>query len=285
MEENKILEEYMMMIHQIVNNFDEFTDIDELEEIISEIENILIEAESDEDLSDEDYEELSDLANDLVDELYDDLLNLKKENMKESKKIIRLTESELVRLVKSVLNEQGATGAQGTVEDMDFDIFSRVINGTGATNQKVAQLCSTCEKTNIIVNNFHNNLADNIRFAVQGVGTDEDRIYKTLGSIKKFQDFCGLVKAYKSSYGVSLYNDLDSDMNADSEWRKIMIPIRNLYTTAVNQKRSSNQNISSTPKNVSQSTPAQIKALNSGRGPMTPQQAANTTQQGVRRMR
>lgn len=105
-DEYDLFEEYANILHDLSMEVDELTSVEELEEIISEMENVLMEAESDEDLSEEDYEELLALADGLISELYNDLLNLKKSKMTESKKIIRLTESDLIKLVKKVIKEQ-----------------------------------------------------------------------------------------------------------------------------------------------------------------------------------
>lgn len=79
-DENEILEEYMMILHRLSNNIDEMSTIDEIEDVISDIENVLMDAETDEDISDEDFEELSDLANDLIDELYEEIFHIKKKD-------------------------------------------------------------------------------------------------------------------------------------------------------------------------------------------------------------
>lgn len=105
-DEYDLFEEYANILHDLSMEVDELTSVEEFEEIISEMENVLMEAESDEDLSEEDYEELLALADGLISELYNDLLNLKKSNMNESKKVIRLTESDLTKLIKKVIEEQ-----------------------------------------------------------------------------------------------------------------------------------------------------------------------------------
>jgi hypothetical protein len=46
--------------------------------------------------------------------------------------------------------------------------------------------------------------------------------------LKSFDEFCGMVKAYKDSYNVDLYTDLSDDISDESEWVRIMRPIRNL---------------------------------------------------------
>jgi len=61
-------------------------------------------------------------------------------------------------------------------------------------------------------------------------GTDEEKLF---GAFKKLEsgtasDFCALVKYYNShSDSGDLFDDLDSDIDAESEWKQIYRPIRN----------------------------------------------------------
>ena len=69
----------------------------------------------------------------------------------------------------------------------------------------------------------------NDSFGFQG-GTDEEKLF---GAFKKLEsgtasDFCALVTIYnKNSDSGDLFNDLDSDIDAESEWKQIFRPIRN----------------------------------------------------------
>jgi hypothetical protein len=63
-----------------------------------------------------------------------------------------------------------------------------------------------------------------------------------------FNEFCGLVKAYKNSYNVDLYTDLSSDISNESEWAKIMRPIRNLLKNIQPSEGQSNPPLSPTEK-------------------------------------
>jgi len=61
-------------------------------------------------------------------------------------------------------------------------------------------------------------------------GTDEEKLF---GAFKKLEagtasDFCALIKYYNShSDSGDLWDDLDSDIDAESEWKQIYRPIRN----------------------------------------------------------
>jgi hypothetical protein len=69
----------------------------------------------------------------------------------------------------------------------------------------------------------------NDSYGFQG-GTDEEKLF---GAFKKLEsgtasDFCALVKYYNShSDSGDLFDDLDSDIDAESEWKQIFRPIRN----------------------------------------------------------
>jgi hypothetical protein len=69
----------------------------------------------------------------------------------------------------------------------------------------------------------------NDSFGFQG-GTDEEKLF---GAFKQLEsgtasDFCALVQYYnKNSESGDLFDDLDSDIDAESEWKQIFRPIRN----------------------------------------------------------
>jgi len=69
----------------------------------------------------------------------------------------------------------------------------------------------------------------NDSFGFQG-GTDEEKLFATFKQLESgtASDFCALVKYYNShSDSGDLFDDLDSDIDAESEWKQIYRPIRN----------------------------------------------------------
>jgi hypothetical protein len=75
-------------------------------------------------------------------------------------------------------------------------------------------------------------ISDALNYETLGfmAGTDEDALYQTFGLLTNgtASDFCALVNYYnKNNADVDLFDDLDSDIDAESEWTKIYRPIRN----------------------------------------------------------
>ena len=122
--------------------------------------------------------------------------------------------------VKPILAEQDLIG-----------MANQVLSGFGDSDKKVKEFCDICDKSGLVSyrdTGRANRFADVIRDAVQGVGTNEESIYKVFEDLESFDEFCGMVKAYKNSYNVDLYADLSDDISDESEWVRIMRPIRNL---------------------------------------------------------
>lgn len=69
----------------------------------------------------------------------------------------------------------------------------------------------------------------NDSFGFQG-GTDEEKLFSAFKKLESgtASDFCALVQYYnKNSDSGDLFDDLDSDIDAESEWKQIYRPIRN----------------------------------------------------------
>jgi hypothetical protein len=96
---------------------------------------------------------------------------------------------------------------------------------------RMFQYCST-DKNKIgktkrgVTDNGIRDLSDKIYDAIEGLGTDEEAIYAAFGGLKTASDFCALVDRYNRDYG-NLLDDLDSDIDDQSEWEKIYRRLRN----------------------------------------------------------
>jgi hypothetical protein len=107
--------------------------------------------------------------------------------------------------------------------------------------KKMFEMCSTdaskiAKLPRKLTDNDFRSMTDDIGDAIvndsygfQG-GTDEEKLF---GTFKKLEsgtasDFCALVKYYNThSDSGDLFDDLDSDIDSESEWKQIYRPIRN----------------------------------------------------------
>lgn len=193
-------------------------------------------------------------------------------------KVVRLTESDLVRLVKKVISEQGTSpDIFGGV----IPIFLQIINGSGTSDQRVKNFCNACRSTKAPVTQASNRLADTIRDAVQGAGTNEQSIYDAFRLIKTVEDFCGLVKSYEQSYGVTLYDDLNDDIDQESEWVQIFRPIRD----AVLRSKEMRQKNTATTNQTTAGTQSQTTATQRPAGVQTGQQTVTAQNQRMNQAR
>jgi len=146
--------------------------------------------------------------------------------------------------VKPLVNEQTSdqivnvvSGTAGGGIGGLFASADLIVNGVGTSDKKVKALCELCKKSKSEVTPMGNRLADAIRDSVQGLGTDEKNINNVFRSLRSFDDFCSLVRAYQSSYSTDLYSDLDADIDSESEWVTIFRPIRDLLLKQKQQQR------------------------------------------------
>lgn len=150
------------------------------------------------------------------------------------KKIVRLTESDLARIVKRVLKEDWSP----------IDI----IRGGGTSDEQIKKFINSCNSSTAPVDRKANQSADLIRNAVQGVGTNEQSVFSIFNSFRTWSEFCSVVKAYKESYNVSLYEDLDADIDSENEWLQIFRPLRNLAMKTNQTSGGSQASTPTTPK-------------------------------------
>jgi hypothetical protein len=119
------------------------------------------------------------------------------------KKIIRLTETELINVVKRVINEQSE------------------VRG------KIEGYCQMCDKINVGITTKARETANALRFAID----DEDiQIGRFFTSLNSFQEFCSLVKAFKKIVGVDLYEYLYDELGWGDEdiYSPIALSLANL---------------------------------------------------------
>jgi hypothetical protein len=102
---------------------------------------------------------------------------------------------------------------------------------TGSSHKAVKAVFDSCRNVPQSPINI-NKLVDGIYKGVQGLGTDEGLILRSLSHIKDLNTFCTAAKNYKTTYGVDLYSDLDGDIDEETLWAQISRILRNLKPTA-----------------------------------------------------
>ena len=104
----------------------------------------------------------------------------------------------------------------------------------GAARVKnMIQLCSS-ESQNIaklekkMTEAQYREMADAIYDSVEGIGTDEDKLFSTFQGLESgtAADACGMINRFNREYG-DLFEFLDDDIDQESEWDQIYRPLRN----------------------------------------------------------
>lgn len=70
--------------------------------------------------------------------------------------------------------------------------------------------------------------SDQLYDAMQGVGTDEEKVYAVFRALQSVSDFCALVVRFNGDQGADLLEWLDDDFDQTSEWNEIYRPLRNV---------------------------------------------------------
>lgn len=80
-----------------------------------------------------------------------------------------------------------------------------------------------------IDDNSIRDMSDTLYDAMEGLGTDEDEIFNVFRTLTDgtASDACALVNRFKKDNPEGLFEWLDDDIDDESEWRKIYIPLRN----------------------------------------------------------
>lgn len=157
------------------------------------------------------------------------------------KKIIDLTENDLKRIVKKVLNERqmlneiepftiglliagGAALIGGSVAGFTW------WNGSEASSavKKLFDSCKAGMEGNPKQKNAeHRSIASKINASIEGWGTDEEALSSALASIKSVPDLCMVIKEYEISGFGNMYEEIDGDIDG-SGWEKyVRTPLSN----------------------------------------------------------
>lgn len=166
------------------------------------------------------------------------------------RKIIRLTESDLERIVSKVIKEQtkdvlgqiaagaGSGALVGSVVPGVGNVVgaavgglaaaaATIFRGAGNSDVKVKEFMSLCNKSQAPITPQSKKQAQELYNAITGAGTDEQTIYNVFNSFKDVTSFCSTVKTYNQAYN-NLFDDLDGDIDIEIEWNNIANPLRRI---------------------------------------------------------
>ena len=131
------------------------------------------------------------------------------------RRTIRLTERDLTRLVKRVMNES-----------VIFDELKGFYDRCGFKHLPTPS-------SNKIADDIYDSIAyqspksalDNIRqvvtFGASGIGTDKEKLIGAFKKMKTFSEFCSTKVSYFRIYKSDMLNDIDGDVDSDDIWKEL----------------------------------------------------------------
>ena len=142
------------------------------------------------------------------------------------RRTIRLTERDLTRLVKRVMNES-----------VIFDELKGFYDRCGFKHLPTPS-------SNKIADDIYDSIAyqspksalDNIRqvvtFGASGIGTDKEKLIGAFKKMKTFSEFCSTKVSYFRIYKSDMLNDIDGDVDSDDIWKELSRAVRSLFDVA-----------------------------------------------------
>lgn len=199
------------------------------------------------------------------------------------KKIINLTENDLKRIVKKVLNERqtlnelGFLGITGLIAGGAALIGGSVAgftwwNGSNASTA-VEKLFNSCksgmEGKPLQTNSQHKAIANRINDSIEGLGTDEDELSSALSSIKSVPDLCMVIKEYEISGFGDMYEEINGDIDG-SGWEKyVRVPLSKAVRTTEEANKKAESSASDSSGSSSDNTDRKKGGGGSGAGDVT----------------
>jgi hypothetical protein len=119
----------------------------------------------------------------------------------------------------------GGIGAiPGAIIGAAGSILYQVFSGPGSKDA-AGKIVSGCKAKGVgptkMDDSSIDSVVDQLWNAMEGLGTDEEAIGKALGSLQTIPDLCAVIQRYAENHpGYTLFNDLDGDIDLDSEWNK-----------------------------------------------------------------
>jgi len=186
-------------------------------------------------------------------------------------KIVRLTESELIRLVRKTIQESQANqqiAGSAAVGLAVGGIPGAIVGGligyanSGGSGDNVLKMLKYCRakgmgKPSISLQQA-SGIADKINGAIEGMGTNEAAIGAAMRQIKYFPDFCAVASTYQQRHGETLAAALDGDLDMESDWKKyVWLPLLDI----INRSQAAGQSIGKAAGKADQIATAQGQAL------------------------
>ena len=163
------------------------------------------------------------------------------------KRIVRLTEADLTRLVKRVIKEQGI----GEIGGHSYKAVEQVI-----------QSCSS--RGSAARSNTTNRIVDKIYNSLIGGGTDEEALYSAFDSILNMDELCSVAGTYQSTYGESLWEALDGDIDTEGVWSNISQSLRRIQQGTPEDRAKQERKTAEFNKKVSQGIQTGVNAVKKG---------------------
>jgi len=112
----------------------------------------------------------------------------------------------------------------GALGELGYLIKSQIHSGKGS-KEKIRNIIRLCDKSNEKPTSQSNQLATQIKNAIEGLGTTEKKIKEAFNSSGDMNGFCRIVKSYKQIAGEDLFDALDGDIDLDADWDYIYDPL------------------------------------------------------------
>jgi hypothetical protein len=115
-------------------------------------------------------------------------------------------------------------------KDTGMNKVKKMFEMCSTESAKIAKLPRKLQDTDL--RSISDDIEDAVNYQTLGflAGTDEEKLFSAFKQLESgtASDFCALIQYYnKNSESGDLFDDLDSDIDAESEWRQIFRPIRN----------------------------------------------------------
>jgi len=115
-------------------------------------------------------------------------------------------------------------------KDTGMNKVKKMFEMCSTESAKIAKLPRKLQDTDL--RSISDDIEDAVNYQTLGfmAGTDEEKLFSAFKQLESgtASDFCALIKYYNShSDSGDLFDDLDSDIDAESEWKQIYRPIRN----------------------------------------------------------